>query len=113
MRLHCTVVLPVEARDVAGKTLEVMVEDVTLADHSAAVLARFRARVTELPQAGHQLGPVDIKVDLPDPKARYNVRATLTSGETLNIGDLTSTQSYPVPHGQDEAVINMLVQFID
>jgi hypothetical protein len=112
MILHCTVVLPVESRDVAGKTLEVMVEDVTLADHSATVLARFRSRVEELPQAGRQLGPVNIEVDLPDPKARYNVRARLTSGETLNIGDLTSTQSYPVPHGQDEAVMDIQVQFV-
>ncbi|HLF26681.1 MAG TPA: YbaY family lipoprotein [Anaerolineae bacterium] len=104
--------MSIPARDVAEKTLEVIVEDVTRADDPATVLTRFRSRVEELPQTGHQLGPIDIDVELPDPKARYNVRARVMSGAKLSTGDLSSTRSYPIASGQQEVTLNIQVELI-
>ena len=110
MRVICFVVLPEGVGEIEGKLLQIIVEDVSYADRQATVIARRRVRPEELPYDGRQLGPIVLEADLPDPTARYNLRAILSSGEALAIGDLISTRSYPLPTSEDEATVVIHVQ---
>jgi uncharacterized lipoprotein YbaY len=99
MRVRCTIVLPPDAPDVRGKTVEVNVEDATRADEQARVLASTRIPADELERNEQRLGPLELNVGPLDPERRYVVRTRVLEGEQLSTGDLTSTQSHPLSTG--------------
>jgi uncharacterized lipoprotein YbaY len=95
MIVRCTLVLP-DDLDVAGRIAEVDIEDVTLADAPARIVAQARIPAAELPRVGRRLGPVELEVAAPPPGRRYAVRAQLQREDRLAAGDLLSTVAIPV-----------------
>jgi hypothetical protein len=112
MRLHCTIFLPEEPIDINGKTIEVSIEDASLADSSAIVLGSYAASIETVTKSGRRLGPLEVSVDLPDAKSRYNVRAKITSDGTVKVGDLVSTQSYPLLSNQSDVAVDIKVNVV-
>ena len=78
-------------------TLRVKIEDVSRADAAARAVAEAVVRLEQPLAAGANV-PFSITVPEVSESIRYNVRAHIDcsgSGE-INVGDLISTQAYPV-----------------
>jgi putative lipoprotein len=105
--VRCAVVLPEGEEPVAADELVVQVEDVSRADAPSTVVGERRLRGVELrPGAA-----VPVAVEVPavelDEGAEYSVRVhvDVSGSGDVEVGDLVSTQTYPVlTHGYgDEA----------
>ncbi len=95
VRVRCTVRARANHDDLAGATLLVTLEDVSLADAPSVVVASV---ARPLQSAADLLEPTDLEATLSVRRA-YAVRAHVSrSGERLvRAGDLVSTTSHPVP----------------
>jgi len=82
----------------AGATLYVTIEDVTYADNDATTIERLvKKDVAHDPNSREPL-TFEIRCDVPDTNALYNVRAHIDvdGGGKISRGDYVNTQSYPV-----------------
>ena len=95
VRVRCSVRTRGDHGDLAGATLLVTLEDVSLAD-SPAVVVDSAAR--PLQNAADLREPVELKATLSGRRV-YAVRAHVSrSGERqVRVGDLVSTSNHPVP----------------
>jgi hypothetical protein len=113
MRLRCTIVLPNDAPDLGRKSVEVRVEDATQADGPAVVLARRRIPSADLTRTQRRLGPIELDVELPEPRRNYIVRTRLLEEDDLATGDLTSTQSHPLPANATSHHVEIPVRVVE
>jgi len=85
-----------EERDVNESTVRLLVEDVSRADAPARIVASVEVPARDLGRDAARLGPLDLIIDPPGAGESYNLRGLLTTGPTLQPGDLMSTRSIPV-----------------
>ncbi len=95
VRVRCTVRARADHADLAGATLLVTVDDVSLADSPSLVVA---SAARPLRGSADLLEPVELQATLSDGRS-YAVRAHVSRGGTgqVRAGDLLSVARYPVP----------------
>jgi uncharacterized lipoprotein YbaY len=105
------VVVPADVRAAETASLIVSVEDVSRADAPSLVIGEQRQEGVQLTAGAILPFQVEVPKELVDARHSYSVRAhlDLSGSGTVEIGDLVSTQSYPVlTRGHsDEATIEV------
>lgn len=95
VRVRCAVPAHADHGDLAGATLLVTVEDVSLADAPSVVVT---SEARPLQHSADLLEPVELQATLSHGRT-YAVRAHVSrsGGGQVRTGDLVSTVRYPVP----------------
>lgn len=107
--VHGAIILPSGDIPAQIADLVVQVENVSWADASSVVIAEQRQSSISLPSGGALSFAVEVPAKLVDERDSYSVRVHIDvsgSGE-VEVGDLVSTQSYPVltrGHGNEARI---------
>jgi uncharacterized lipoprotein YbaY len=98
VQVHGRIVLPEDTVPAEAAAVVVQVEDVSRADAPSVVIAEHRQLDVPLEAGGVLPFAVDVPADRVDPRASYSVRVhvDMSGSDSVEVGDLVSTQSYPV-----------------
>jgi hypothetical protein len=96
MILRCVVLPPAGVDDVTGAAALLRVEDVTMADAPARVIASRTVVIGE---------PVELSLPPRPPGRRWVARAEFRRGHALTAGDLLTTVSVPVHEAATDALV--------
>ena len=103
--------IPADAEPVDKANVVVQVEDVSRADAPSIVVGEQRQQAVQLDSGGVIPFWVEIPAELIDPVASYSIRVHIdrSGSGTVDVGDLVTTQSYPVlTHGySDDANVSV------